>query len=114
MLNYNAPNGTPSTIDAGGNSEQMNTFFWLKKALVTARKEQYFQQLADVTSMPKNMGKKIVRYHYIPLLDDENVNDQGLDAAGAVIANGNLYGSNKDIGTISGIRLLEQLVNFGF
>lgn len=37
----------------------------------------------------------------MPLLDDRNMNDQGLDAAGAVYNNGNLYGSSKDIGTIS-------------
>ena len=52
--------------------------------------------------MPKNMGKTIKLYHYIPLLDDRNVNDQGLDAAGATIANGNLYGSSRDAGTIPG------------
>lgn len=52
--------------------------------------------------MPKNYGKTIKRYHYLPLLDDANINDQGLDAAGATIANGNLYGSSKDIGTIIG------------
>ena len=52
--------------------------------------------------MPKNMGKSIKRYHYIPLLDDANINDQGIDASGATIANGNLYGSSKDIGTIPG------------
>lgn len=28
-------------------------------------------------NMPKNMGKSISVYHYIPLLDDRNVNDQG-------------------------------------
>ena len=89
--------GTPSNVGT-----QFRNEYYQKQALVEARKEQYFSQLADVTSMPKNMGKKIVRYHYIPLLDNANVNDQGLDAAGAVIANGNLYGSSKDIGTISG------------
>ena len=95
---YNAPaGGTPSDVGT-----QFRNEYYQKQALVEARKEQYFSQLADVTSMPKNMGKKIVRYHYIPLLDNANVNDQGLDAAGAVIANGNLYGSSKDIGTISG------------
>ena len=95
---YNDPaGGTPSNVGT-----QLRNEYFQKQALIEARKEQYFSQLADVTSMPKNMGKKIVRYHYIPLLDDENVNDQGLDAAGAVIANGNLYGSSKDIGTISG------------
>ena len=94
---FNAPPTTASNIGS-----QLVNEFYQKKALIEAQKEQYFSQLADVTSMPKNMGKKIKRYHYLPLLDDANINDQGLDAAGAVIANGNLYGSSKDIGTISG------------
>lgn len=102
MLNYNAPiDGQQSTIDGAG-SEQMNTFVWLKKAIITARKEQYFMPLANVTNMPKNFGKTIKVYEYIPLLDDRNINDQGIDANGVAIANGNLYGSSKDIGTIVG------------
>lgn len=102
MLNYNAPNGTKSDIDAGSTSTQMNTFFYLKKALITARKEQYFSQLASVINMPKNFGKTIKVYEYVPLLDDRNINDMGIDAAGASYANGNLYGSSKDIGVITG------------
>lgn len=89
--------GSPSSIGT-----QFSNFYYQKQALIEARKEQYFSQLADVTSMPKNMGKTIKRYHYIPLLDDANINDQGIDASGATIANGNLYGSSKDIGTIPG------------
>jgi N4-gp56 family major capsid protein len=99
MLNYNT-GGTTSDIDGAG-SGQTNTFFWLKKALITARKEQSFMPLASVTNMPKHFGKTIKVYEYVPLLDDRNANDQGLDAAGAVIADGNLYGSSKDIGTIT-------------
>lgn len=102
MLNYNNPPGTKSSIDAGANANQMETFFWLKKAIITARKEQYFSPLASVINMPKNYGKTIKVYEYVPLLDDRNINDQGIDAAGATIANGNLYGSSKDIGTING------------
>lgn len=80
---YNDPaGGTPSTIGS-----QMNTFYYDKKALIEIAKEQYFGQLADVVSMPKNYGKKIKKYHYIPLLDDQNINDQGIDAAGATISN---------------------------
>ena len=89
--------GVPSTV---GN--QFNDFYYQKKALIEARKEQYFMPLADVTSMPKHMGKTIKKYHYLPLLDDRNINDQGIDANGVAIANGNLYGSSKDIGTIPG------------
>lgn len=105
MLNYNAPTltngGTASDIEGSG-SGQMNTFFWLKKAIIEARKEQYFTPLAATINMPKHFGKTIKVFEYVPLLDDRNVNDQGIDAAGATIANGNLYGSSKDIGTITG------------
>ena len=94
---FNNPPATPSSI-----GPQITNEFYQKKALIEIAKEQYFGQLADVTSMPKNMGKKIKRYHYLPLLDDANINDQGIDAAGVTIVNGNLYGSSKDIGTISG------------
>lgn len=98
MQRYRDPaGGVPSTIGS-----QMNTFHWHKKSLIEARKEAYFTPLADVLSMPKHFGKEIKVYHYIPLLDDRNVNDQGIDATGAVTAHGNLYGSSRDVGTIVG------------
>ena len=93
-------NNGKSSIDYSSNSDQMNTYYWLRKALTDARKESYFTQLADTIGMPKHFGKKIKLYHYVPLLDDRNVNDQGLDATGAKYDNGNLYGSSRDIGTI--------------
>lgn len=101
MLNYNAPNDTPSDIDAGTSSEQMNVFFYLKNAIIQARKEMYFMPLASVTNMPKNYGKTIKVYEYVPLLDDRNVNSQGIDASGVTISDGNLYGSSRDVGTIT-------------
>ena len=102
MHQYNDPaGGTKSSIEGAGSS-QMNTYFWQRKALIEARKEMYFTPLADVTNMPKHYGKKIKVYHYIPLLDDRNVNDMGIDASGATIVDGNLYGSSRDIGKISG------------
>jgi len=73
-------NGTNSSIGA----TQFNDFYWQKKALIEAKKEQYFGQMADTMSMPKHMGKKIKRYHYLPLLDDANINDQGIDANSAI------------------------------
>lgn len=96
---YNAPNATPSSIEGSGSS-QMNTFFWQRKALVEAKKDMYFTPMADTVSMPKHYGKEIRVYHYMPLLDDRNINDQGIDANGATITNGNLYGSSKDVGAI--------------
>lgn len=94
---YNNPDHTPSTIGT-----QFNKQYYYKKALIEAKKDMYFTPLADVRAMPKHFGKKIVQYLYVPLLDDRNQNDQGLDANGSSYANGNLYGGSKDIGLIPG------------
>ena len=69
-----------------GSHPQLIPFYWQRKALIDLKKEQFFGQLADTTSMPKNFGKTIKRYHYIPLLDDRNINDQGIDATGLSVA----------------------------
>lgn len=100
-LQYRSPiAGAKSSIDGAG-SDQMATFLALKTALVEARKEQFFMPLATAINMPKHMGKTVKVHEYVPLLDDRNVNSQGINAAGATIVNGNLYGSSKDIGTIT-------------
>jgi N4-gp56 family major capsid protein len=102
MLQYKAPiDGTDSTIN-GANTNQMQTFFWLRKAIITARKKQFFTQMSSVKSMPKNMGKTMTVYEYVPLLSDKNTYNQGIDAAGVATVKGNLYGSSKDIGSIVG------------
>ena len=75
---YNDPaGGTASTVGS-----QIRTDYFYRKALVDAAKEMYFGQLADVRAMPINMGKTIKQYHYMPILDDRNINDQGIDADG--------------------------------
>ena len=95
---YNDPTGgKPSTVGV-----QMRDFYYAKDAITEVAKEQYFTQLASTTDMPKHFGQRIKRYIYVPLLDERNKNDQGIDATGVVIANGNLYGSSKDVGKISG------------
>ena len=66
--------------------EQLIPFYWQRKALIDAKKDMYFSQLADTTNMPKHYGKQIKVFHYIPLLDDRNINDQGIDATGASVA----------------------------
>lgn len=96
---YNNPTGgTASTIGT-----QHNTQWYYKNALIEAAEEQFFTPLADSIAMPKHYGKKIVQYLYVPLLDDRNVNDQGINAAGVTTVNGNLYGSSKDVGVIRGM-----------
>jgi len=82
-LNYSASAGN-NVIDGVGGG-QFNTFHYLKKAIITARREQFFMPLASVVNMPKHFGKTIKVYEYVPLLDNRNVNNQGLDAAGSTI-----------------------------
>ena len=77
---YNNPPQQP------GSFPQLIPFYWYRKALIDLVKERYFGQLADTMSMPKHMGKTIRRFHYIPMLDDRNINDQGIDATGQSIA----------------------------
>lgn len=84
---YNDPaGGTDSSI-----GQQFETFYWHKKALIEAKKDMYFMPMADVMSMPKHYGKEIRVYHYIPLLDDRNINDQGIDANGATISSDDYF-----------------------
>lgn len=87
----NPKGGQPSKIGT-----QIRTDYYEKKALIEAAKEEYFGQLADVTSMPKNMGKAIKKFLYLPLLADGNTSDQGIDAAGVTILNTQQFVSFPD------------------
>ena len=62
MALYNNPNTVPSTIDEGSQAlngtggryagEQVRIDHIIKKALVDARRKDYFTQTADTKSMP--------------------------------------------------------------
>lgn len=98
---YNDPQGifgtaVPSTL--GGNER---THYTLRKIMIELAKKRKFSAMADVINMPKHMGKRIVVKHFLPLLDDRNLNDQGIDANGVQIRNGNLYGSDTDAGNLT-------------
>jgi N4-gp56 family major capsid protein len=101
---YNAPPGTPSDI-----GPQFNTHYWDRRSLIDAAEQMFFSPLADVRQMPMHYGKELKVYFYVPLLDDRNINDQGIDANGVVLTGaaganpgfGNMYGSSKDVGTIT-------------
>ena len=104
QIKYNNPQygagGTQTNPSSVG--KQIRLDVYEKQALIDMVKEQYFSQLSGTMDMPKNMGKTVKKFHWLPLLDDTNVNDQGIDASGVSYANGNLYGSSKDIGSIPG------------
>ena len=127
----------PAGIDAG--NAQLNPFYYDRQAIVEANKKAFIGQLSGTRNQPKHAGKEIKKHLIIPVLDDRNINDQGLDAAGAVLdatkwtsikadgtvktdnadeaaaiteagvdgtvkqTSGNLYGSSKDVGTVSAL-----------
>jgi N4-gp56 family major capsid protein len=97
--------GTGSNSSVGS---QLNLFHYYKKALVEAAKESYFSQMADVRSMPKNMGKTIKQYHYLPILDDRNLNSQGIDAAGALASAGTVVAGKNTHPFIAAVSVLPK------
>jgi N4-gp56 family major capsid protein len=94
-------NGTNSSVNLAGTT-QINQEFYNKKAVIDLKDDMYLSQLSDAETQPKHFGKTMKKYKYIPLLDDENVNSQGLDVTGVALVDGNLYGSSRDVGTING------------
>lgn len=89
--------GTTSSVGT-----QVKDFEFKKGAIIETLDINIFGQFGESVTLSKNTGKTIKKYVYYPLLDDRNINDQGIDASGVVIADGNLYGSSKDAGTIAG------------
>lgn len=107
--------GAQSTIDNGSKSlngtngrhagTQVRTDFLIKKALVDARRKQVFMQQADTKTMPKNHGKVMKQYFYVPMLDDRNLSTEGIGpdgSASTAAGSGALYGGSKEVGAITG------------
>ena len=96
-ITYNAPPGSPSDIGPQAVFQKYE-----KQALIEARQKQYLHEIAPSgKTIPRNMGKTIVQDLYVPILDDRNTYAEGLAADGVTVQAGNLYGSSKDIATIT-------------
>ena len=100
---YNPATGSADATPTGTASlPQAVKDYFSRKVIIEEAKEQYFQPLAVTRNLAPNTGKYIKDYVWRPLIDDRNINDQGIDANGLYYANGNLYGSSRDISTIVG------------
>lgn len=107
-MKFNQGGYNPATSDIG---VQFNDKFWSKVAVKEAKRKRFFSQLGDKITQPKNYGDKIVKYHELPIIDEANVNDQGIDANGAILlkntyylydANGDPFVTNADVTTGGG------------
>lgn len=92
--------------DKSSIGDQIRLDVFIRQSLEELAKERYFSQMSGVYNLPKHSGKVIKKFKYLPLLDDRNMNDQGIDSRGQAITgpgkSGNLYGSSKNVATIQG------------
>lgn len=108
---HNDPTGINGAVVPTTIGPQAYSAFYLKQVLREVARKRKFGAMADTTNMPKHFGKRIRVSHLLPLLDDRNLNDQGIDARGVQIKDGNLYGSSRDIGKI--LRSIPALTETG-
>lgn len=108
-----APGGDGSSYTGPTYNPDANTYTrsLIKEALVYNRDKSIFTQLGTNASLVRNMGMTLEQFIEVPLLDDRNINDQGINAQGMAIKNGNLYGSSTSIGEIE--KSLPTLVEGG-
>ena len=99
--------GNGTTTSTNGANVRVDAL--IEKGIRTAKKDIIFEQLCDSRTMPLNMGKTLKVHKTLYILDDANVNDQGLDTTGTVTANGNLYGSSRSVVDVTnGLPLLSE------
>ena len=99
-----ATNGTNVRVDA-----------LREKAVRASKRDIIFEQLCSKENMPLNYGKTLKVHKTLYILSDDNVNDQGLDGAGATPGagepnvDGNLYGGSRSVVDVSaGMPLLAE------
>jgi len=96
---------------------QINDKMWSRKAVIEAKRIKTFSQLGSKLTQKKHYGDKIVKYHDLPILDDRNINNEGIDANGVKLlvnvwyaydANGDRIVTNADADNNTGYSTLEK------
>ena len=82
-ISYNGGNDPTNPSSIG---PQLVDYKVIRPALTEPSKERKFSPLVGTKIMPKFHGKTMKLDHYIPILDDRNVNDEGIDASGKSLA----------------------------
>ena len=80
------PSATNSSI-----GRQINDKMWSRRAVIEAARINTFSQLSNNLMQKKHYGDKMVKYHDLPILDDRNINNEGIDANGVRVLSGVWY-----------------------
>jgi len=88
--------GEPIQYNQGGTTSsvpalQLNDYHFTKYAVTEAAKKKVFSQMATKTAIPKHYGTTIKLYREYPILDERNINDQGVDGNGLVMVRTKWY-----------------------
>jgi len=85
----------------GSMGEEVITEALDRKVITEQAKKMVFSQFGSTTHLPKHSGKAIAKTIILPIMDDRNINDQGIDANGVTIENGNLLASSRDLNAMA-------------
>jgi N4-gp56 family major capsid protein len=72
-----------------------------RKVITETAYKMVFSQFGSTTKLPEHSGKAISKTVILPIMDERNINDQGIDANGVTIVDGNLLASSKDLNSLS-------------
>ena len=72
-----------------------------RKVITETAYKMVFSQFGSTTKLPEHSGKAISKTVILPIMDERNINDQGIDANGVTILDGNLLASSKDLNALS-------------
>ncbi len=75
------------TIATGGSHDNIRIDYYDRAAIKVARAELIYAKFADAKTQKRNFGKTFRISRFLHILDDANVNNQGLDGDGNVIGN---------------------------
>ncbi len=82
--------------DTSSVGPQLNDYSFSRFAVLEAAKKKTFSQIGAQRKQQKHYGTKIKKYRKYPILDDRNINDQGIDAAGVKMTAGKWYAYTAD------------------
>jgi len=82
--------------DTSSMGPQLKPYDMKRLAVIEAAKKRPFTQMSMVTKIKPNSGDELKRYREYPILHDKNMNDQGLDANGAVLLKDKWYAYKAD------------------
>ena len=83
QMTYNGGSAdSPSSIDFSTMSKQEKEYALDQEMIKYTIPYAIFSQLGNTKGVPLHMGKTIKKQIFYPVLDDRNINNQGIDANG--------------------------------